>query len=109
MCLRAHEAGFGVVYAPDAVVTHAIGHSSSKAADRMIIAHHVSMWRMYQKHRVFFNREISPWMRPLVPMGIFLRVAVRLLRRRLVNPAFYTLLRALGNKKAGREEPHGKI
>ena len=107
-CLRAHQADWRVIYYPDASVTHAIGHSSSKAASQMIVAHHRSMWRMYRKHRAFFEREIAPALRPLVPLGLFLRMIVRLLRRALVNPLFYPLLRVLGNRNAGREEPHGK-
>ena len=59
-CLRAHDAGWRVVYCPHAVVTHAIGRSSDNAADRMILAHSQSMWRFYRKHRAFFPRPDSP-------------------------------------------------
>jgi hypothetical protein len=52
-CLRARNAGWGVVYVPDAVFTHAIGKSSNHAAEKMIVAHHRSMWRFYKKHQAF--------------------------------------------------------
>ena len=95
-CLRAHQAGWRVAYYPGAVVTHAIGRSSDKAAERMIIEHHRSMWRFYKKHRAFFAPSVPPLLRPLVPVGIFLRVAVRILRRRIINPPINALLRLLG-------------
>lgn len=85
-CLRAHDAGWRVVYAPDAVFTHAIGRSSDHAAERMIVEHHRSMWRFYKKHRAYFAPRVPIPLRPLVPVGIMLRVAVRIGRRRAINP-----------------------
>lgn len=90
-CLRTHNAKWRVVYFPEARITHAIGRSSDRAADRMIIEHHKSMWRFYKKHRDFFAGQISPLLRPLVPVGIFLRAAVRILRRRYINPVLNLL------------------
>jgi GT2 family glycosyltransferase len=49
-CKRCHEAGMKVVYLPQAVVIHAIGRSTDKAANRMIIRFHRSMLRYYAKH-----------------------------------------------------------
>lgn len=49
-CWRAWKAGFKVVYVPQAVVTHAIGKSTDKAANRMILRFHVSMLRFYTKN-----------------------------------------------------------
>jgi GT2 family glycosyltransferase len=94
-CLRAHNADWGVIYVPDAVFTHAIGKSSNHAAERMIVAHHRSMWRFYKKHQAFFDQQIPLALRPLVPVGIGLRVAVRIGRRRYINP----LLNLLRGKK----------
>lgn len=51
-CFRAHRAGFKVVYAPMAVITHAIGTSSSRAANRMIVRFHRSMLMFYRKNMV---------------------------------------------------------
>ena len=97
-CLRAHNADWRVVYYPDARVTHAIGRSSDHAADRMIIEHHRSMWRFYQKHKTFFAGQIPVLLRPLVPVGILLRVIVRIARRRYINP----LIALLTGKKPSR-------
>lgn len=85
-CLRANNAGWRVVYFPGSLVTHAIGRSSDKAADRMIWEHSRSMWRFYQKHRVFFRDRVPALLRPLVFAGIYLRAIVRIARRRYVNP-----------------------
>ena len=98
-CLRAHDAGWRVVYCPDAVVTHAIGRSSDNAADRMILAHSQSMWRFYQKHRSFFRDRIPVVVRPLVWPGIYLRAWVRIARRHTVNPIL-TALRGVGSGKS---------
>jgi GT2 family glycosyltransferase len=91
-CLRARQAGWRVTYFPGALVTHAIGRSSDRAAERMIIEHHRSMWRFYKKHRAFFAPSVSPLLRPLVPVGIFLRAFVRIARRRVINPILRSLL-----------------
>lgn len=96
-CLRARKADWRVVYFPHALVTHVIGRSSDKAAERMIIAHHRSMWRFYQKHRAVFAPQVPLPLRPLVPVGIFLRVAVRIARRRVINP----VLGVFRGKRAG--------
>ena len=51
-CFRTHKCGLDVTYVPTAVITHAIGTSSSKAANRMIIRFHRSMLRFYRKNMV---------------------------------------------------------
>jgi GT2 family glycosyltransferase len=95
-CLRAHDAGWRVAYFPHAVVTHAIGRSSDRAADRMILEHSRSMWRFYRKHRAFFRNRVPALLRPFILPGIYLRAYVRIARRRLVNP----LLRLLRGGRA---------
>lgn len=52
ICKRAWEAGFEVVYLPSAVITHAIGRSTDKVANRMIVRFHRSMMRYYVKHEL---------------------------------------------------------
>jgi len=101
-CLRAHQADWRVVYFPGAEITHVIGRSSDHAADRMIIEHHKSMWKMFRKHRAFFAAQVPPLMRPLVPVGIFLRAVVRIARRRYINP----VLAALTGKRRAQQQ-HG--
>lgn len=49
-CRRAWDAGFEVMYLPDAVITHAIGRSTDKVANRMIVRFHRSMLLYYRKH-----------------------------------------------------------
>jgi hypothetical protein len=105
-CLRARDAGWRVVYFPGATITHAIGRSSDRAADRMIVEHHRSMWRFYRKHRAFFARTVPPPLRPLVPVGIVLRVAVRLARRRVINPVLGAL--SGRRRRSGGVRPQAK-
>jgi len=50
ICQRAWNAGWKVTYLPDAVITHAIGRSTDKVANKMIVRFHKSMFRYYAKH-----------------------------------------------------------
>lgn len=52
ICKRAWDAGFKVVYLPSAVITHAIGRSTDKVANKMIVRFHRSMFRFYRKHLI---------------------------------------------------------
>lgn len=64
-CFRCWEAGFSVVYYPDAIITHAIGRSTDKAPNRMIGGFHRSMYRFYKKN-------MAPKLHPLLrPFAIF--------------------------------------
>ena len=49
-CWRAWQNDFKVMYLPDAVVTHAIGKSTDKVANKMIVRFHKSMYRFYRKN-----------------------------------------------------------
>lgn len=60
-CWRSWKAGFTVVYDPAAVVTHAIGRSTDKAPNRMILRFHVSMLRFYRKNMI---PEMNVFARP---------------------------------------------
>jgi GT2 family glycosyltransferase len=91
ICRRAWNAGFKVMYLHDAVITHAIGRSTDRVANKMIIRHHRSMFRYYRKHTV---REQFILLRPLMlafgAAGLTLRAGAALgknqrdaLRRRL--------------------------
>ncbi len=51
-CKRAWDAGYKVVYLPEAVVTHAIGRSTDRVANKMIVRFHRSMFRFYKKHLI---------------------------------------------------------
>jgi len=60
-CYRCWDAGFKVVYVPQAVITHAIGRSTDKAPNRMIGGFHRSMFRFYRKNMV---PKLNPIVRP---------------------------------------------
>lgn len=77
ICQRAWDGGWEVVYAPQAVVTHAIGRSSDKNADRMIIEFHRS-WYAYDRKR---HPRASLLRRVAVYSGLWLRAAARIARR----------------------------
>lgn len=52
ICKRAWDAMFKVKYFPEPVITHAIGRSTDKVANKMIVRFHRSMFRYYRKHTV---------------------------------------------------------
>ncbi len=73
-CFRTWQAGFKVMYVPDAVVTHAIGRSTDKAPNRMIGRFHSSMLRFYRKNMLPKN----PWpVRPFAYAGAALAIGLR--------------------------------
>lgn len=78
ICQRAWDIGQRVVFMPDATVTHAIGRSSDKNAEKMIIEFHRS-WYEYDKKRHPNDNFIR---RAVVYSGLWLRAAVRILNRR---------------------------
>ena len=49
-CLRAAQAGWKTLYAPDLRARHQIGGSTRLRPLRMIREHHLSMWVYYKKH-----------------------------------------------------------
>jgi len=78
ICKRAWDAGWSVWYCPDAQVTHKIGASSDKNAEKMIWAFHNSWITYYNKHNV----KAPIWSRAAVQFGLWLRAAVRIAHRR---------------------------
>ncbi len=78
ICQRAWAAGREVVYFPEAVVTHAIGRSSDKNADTMIVEFHRS-WYEFDRKR---HPNSSLLRRAAVYAGLWLRATVRILNRR---------------------------
>jgi len=63
LCYRAHQSSYRVVYLPTAVITHAIGRSTDKVANRMIRQFHRSMFLFYRKH---YMGKIPFVLRPFV-------------------------------------------
>ena len=78
LCERAWRFDWEVVYQPDAVVTHAIGRSSDKDADKMIWEFHRS-WYEFDKKR---HPDAGPARRLAVWAGLWLRATVRVQKRR---------------------------
>lgn len=78
-CLRAGQAQAQVVYVPQAVVTHTIGRSSDKNADRMIWEFHRA-WFAFDKKR---HPKGSALRRLAVWGGLWLRAGMRILKRRI--------------------------
>lgn len=79
LCWRAWRAGWGVVYAPAATVTHIQGISTRRHPWRMLWAHHRSLWR-------FAERSTTGWQRvllPLVALGLAGRALAAAARTRL--------------------------
>jgi len=79
LCWRARRAGWGVVYVPEAVVTHLQGVSTARRPYRMLAAHHRSVFR-------FAVRTEQGWRRLALPaMAVFLalRLAVMCARQAL--------------------------
>jgi GT2 family glycosyltransferase len=54
-CLRSWQAGYRVMYRPNAVVTHLGGQTSARTPFRPIYERHRSMYRFYKKH---YSREL---------------------------------------------------
>jgi N-acetylglucosaminyl-diphospho-decaprenol L-rhamnosyltransferase len=81
LCWRLERAGWAVAYEPAAQVVHVQGVSADRHPYRMLLAHHVSMWR--------FARRATPperrWALPLVLPGLAVRLAVTVARRALVG------------------------
>ncbi len=78
ICKRAWDAGYEVVYFPDAVVTHVIGRSSDKNAEKMIIEFHRSWYEYDKKH----HPKAGLVRRAIVGSGLALRAGMRIAKRR---------------------------
>jgi N-acetylglucosaminyl-diphospho-decaprenol L-rhamnosyltransferase len=79
LCWRARRAGWGVVYVPDAVVTHLRGISTARRPYRMLVAHHRSVFH-------FATRTERGWRRlalPAMAVLLTLRLAVMCARQAL--------------------------
>jgi GT2 family glycosyltransferase len=77
LCYRAWQAGWRVLYYPDAVIVHSIGRSTDLVANKMIITFHQSMYKFYKKH---YARRTPFYLRPLVPLGLVLRASLFILK-----------------------------
>ncbi len=67
LCWRIHQAGYGVAYIPEAVVTHERAYSTRKHPYRMLIEHHRSTMRFASRRYSGFSFALLA-----VPMAILL-------------------------------------
>jgi N-acetylglucosaminyl-diphospho-decaprenol L-rhamnosyltransferase len=70
LCWRAHRAGWGVAFVPEAEVTHLQGVSTARRPYRMLVAHHLSALR--------FAARTTAGARRLALPGVALVLAIRL-------------------------------
>lgn len=90
-CRRMHDAGYEVVYLPEARCTHAIGASKGAIPLALIWRRHMGMRHYFRKH------HRAPWPVMLITdLGILLRCAVQI----AMNP-----FRALAGERAGSPAP----
>jgi hypothetical protein len=77
ICKRAWDNDMEVWYCADAIVTHKIGASSDKNAEKMIWEFHHSWEQYYAKH----NPHAPAWRRLAVHFGLWLRATIRIYHR----------------------------
>lgn len=84
LCKRAWLGNFQVMYLPEAVITHAIGRSTDKAANKMIVRFHRSMFRYYGKHTVKESALIfRPFLLAFAAVALTVRASLFLLKNLL--------------------------
>jgi hypothetical protein len=83
-CFRAHQANFDVRYLPTPVITHAMGSSSKKAANRVIIFLHRSILRFYRKNVLPTQPVIlRPFAVAFAAAALFARASIFITRNNL--------------------------
>jgi GT2 family glycosyltransferase len=92
LCFRARQSGYSVYYCPEAVAIHTVGRSSDAVPNRMTLQHHKSMYLYFKKH----TAEQTAWyIRPLVPLGLWMRAFATIGRNVL-----YMIWRRIKREKA---------
>lgn len=77
LCWRAWQAGFKVLFCPNAVIVHKIGRSSDQRLVPSLIQHHKSMWLFYLKN---YRKRYPIVLFPLIGLGILVRLGGAILR-----------------------------
>jgi GT2 family glycosyltransferase len=77
LCWRAWQAGYKVLFCPNAVITHKVGRSSDQRLVPSLIQHHKSMWLFYLKN---YRHRYPLVLFPLIGLGILIRLAGALLK-----------------------------
>ncbi|MCS7223829.1 MAG: glycosyltransferase family 2 protein [Armatimonadetes bacterium] len=71
LCWRVKAKGFKVIYYPEVTIVHKVGRSSDQRLVFSLFQHHRSMWKFFQKH---YRNRYPFWIRPMVPLGIAIRL-----------------------------------
>jgi N-acetylglucosaminyl-diphospho-decaprenol L-rhamnosyltransferase len=79
LCWRLAQKGWSVAYEPAVEVTHVQGASADRAPYRMLLAHHISMWRFARRTTQGRRR----WLLPVVLLGLGVRLGLTMGRRAL--------------------------
>jgi N-acetylglucosaminyl-diphospho-decaprenol L-rhamnosyltransferase len=102
LCWRLRGAGWSIAYEPAAEVTHIQGVSADRHPYRMLLAHHVSMWRF----AVRTTRGWRRWLLPLVLVGLAVRLGMTMARRALApSLAAHSPAAGQGGRPASRGAP----
>lgn len=100
LCWRLRRAGWRVFYDPAAEVVHEQGRSASRHPYRMLLAHHVSMWR-------FARRTASGGERLLLPLmaaGLAVRLPLAWANH-ILRPLALEARESAAPAKGGRRQP----
>jgi len=74
LCYKIKEAGYRVIYYPEAITYHFKGASSRKTPYKMLYRFHQSMWIFYRKH---YRQKYPFLLNWLVYVGIWLRFSLK--------------------------------
>jgi len=82
LCWRAHRAGWGVAYVPEAEVTHLQGVSTAHRPYRMLLAHHQSAFRFASRTTTGARRLVLPAVALVLAVRLALATGKQVLRSR---------------------------
>jgi GT2 family glycosyltransferase len=86
LCWRNWELGWKVGYAPQSVITHKIGTSTSKVPNRMVLRFHRSMMLFFRKHLIEkVTLPLRPFAFVLAFVGIYGRAGLFLVSNQVDN------------------------
>jgi GT2 family glycosyltransferase len=80
LCYRIKDAGYKILYYPEAQITHHKGGSSKKKRTKVIYDFHQAMWIFYKKH---YYKEYNLAISFLVYIGIWAKYLLMLLKNTL--------------------------
>ena len=105
LCYRIKEAGYGILYYPEAQIIHYKGGSSKRRRHKVIYDFHQAMWIFYKKHYI---KEYNLGINLLVRVGIWMKCSLELIknafRPKVGQPRTYS-----GQGRLGEEQKVYKI